>query len=398
MKRILVLSTVCSRQYYEKLSAMRLKPTLDTQQKFMSSIVEGLAQHDNVHMDCISVVPISRSNYPESIYKEHGETIDGINYFYVGFKNYPIVKNFTATRAMINAVTSYYNQHKGEEILVLADALTVEASEAAMWLKKKGMEVTAIVTDIPLIAETMGSSGGLHGIYSRLYGKKANKLLLQYNKYILLSEHMNEVVNPDKKKPFMLMECIVDEHMFDGIGDTVFPVRSTVLYAGKFYRECGVVELAKAASALKDICDVWLYGGHGDCIEELEELAQKTDNLKIHDIVPLKEILKLEKGCTLLINPRYAEEEFSKYSFPSKTAEYMLSGTPVLMCRLPSLPDEYLQYVYIIDENGIAQCIRKVLAQTSDELNLKGWLASQFIKNKKNKIYQTERIMAFLIK
>ena len=396
MKRILVLSTMCSRQYYEKLCAMRTKPTLDTQQKFMTSIVEGLAQQDDVRIDCISVVPISRSNYPESVYKEHRETIDGINYLYVGFRNFPIIKNLTAASAMKAAVKKYYSQHNREEILVVADGLTVEVSMAAMWLKKKGIHVTAIVTDIPLIAETMGSSGGLHGMYSRLYGKKANDLLLRYDKYILLSEHMNEVVNPEKKKPFMLMECIVDERMFDDIEDATPLDRPAVMYAGKFYRECGVVELAKAASALKDVCDIWLYGGHGNCTDELEDLAKKNDNLKIHGIVPLKEILKLEKECTLLINPRFAEEEFSKYSFPSKTAEYMLSGTPVLMCKLPSLPEEYLPYVYVINGKEIANSIRTVLAKTNAELNSKGQEASLFIKNKKNKTYQAERIKIFI--
>lgn len=396
MKRILVLSTMCSRQYYEKLSAMRTKPTLDTQQKFMTSIVEGLAKQDDVHMDCISVVPISRSNYPESVFRECHETIDGIDYLYVGFRNFPIIKNISAASAMKAAVRKYYSQHKGEEILVLADGLTVEVSAAAMWLKKKGIQITAIVTDIPLIAETMGSSGGLHGMYSKLYGEKANKLLLRYDKYILLSEHMNEVVNPEKKKPYMLMECIVDEQLFDDTEDATPLDRPAVMYAGKFYRECGVVELAKAALALKDICDIWLYGGHGDCTEELEDLAKRTDNLKIHGIVPLKEILKLEKECSLLINPRFAEEEFSKYSFPSKTAEYMMSGTPVLMYKLPSLPEEYLPYVYIINGKEIAQSIRSVLTKTSEELRTKGQEASQFIKNKKNKTYQAERIMTFL--
>ena len=398
MKRIVVLSTMCSSQYYEKLSAMRTKPTLDTQQKFMTSIVEGLAKQNDVHMDCISVVPISRSNYPESVFREYRETIDGIDYLYVGFRNYPIIKNISAASAMKAAVRKYYSQHKGEEILVLADGLTVEVSAAAMWLKKKGIQITAIVTDIPLIAETMGSSGGLHGMYSELYGEKANKLLLRYDKYILLSEYMNEVVNPEKKKPYMLMECIVDEHMFDDTEDATPLERAAVMYAGKFYRECGVVELAKAASALKDVCDIWLYGGHGDCTEELEDLATKTDNLKIHGIVPQKEILNLEKECTLLINPRFAEEEFSKYSFPSKTAEYMLSGTPVLMCKLPSLPEEYLPYVYIIYENEIAQSIRSVLTKTSEELKVKGQEARQFIRNTKNKTYQAERIMRFLSK
>lgn len=398
MKSILVLSTMCSKRYYEELSAMRTKPTLDTQQKFMTSIVEGLAQQDDVHIDCISVVPISRSNYPESVYKEHSETINGINYQYVGFRNIPIIKNLSATKAMKKAVKNYYDKHNGEKILVLADSLTIEVSEAAMWLKKKGIQVTAIVTDIPVIAETMGSSGGLHGVYSKLYGEKANKLLLNYDKYILLSEHMNEVVNLGKRKPYMLMECIVDEHMFDGIEDSAPLERPAVMYAGKFYRECGVVEFAKAASDLQDVCDIWLYGGHGDCTDELEDLAKRTTNLKIHGIVPLKEILKLEKKCTLLINPRFAEEEFSKYSFPSKTAEYMLSGTPVLMYDLPSLPAEYKPYVHIIPSGSMSECIRKVLGQSRDNLEKNGKNASRFIAEYKNNRYQTKRIIDFLLK
>jgi len=396
MKRILVLSTMCSKPYYEKLCAMRTKPALDTQQKFMTSIVEGLSQHQDVKVDCISVAPVSRSNYPENIYKENREEINGITYQYVGFRNFPIIKNITAAKAMKRAVEVYYKKHKKENIYVLADSLTVEVSEASMWLKKQGIPVTAIVTDIPLIAETMGSSGGLHGLYSRLYGEKANRLLLKYDKYILLSDHMNEVVNPEKKKPYMLMECIVDEHLFDGIEDYPQLERPAVMYAGKFYRECGVVELAKAAIELKDICDIWLYGGHGDCMEELENIAKKSTNLKIHGIVPLREILQLEKKCTLLINPRFAEEEFSKYSFPSKTAEYMLSGTPVLMYDLPSLPTEYKDYVHIIPSGSMSKYIRDILSYNNYQLEEYGKKASGFIAKYKNNRYQTKRIIDFL--
>lgn len=398
MHRILVLSTVCSNTYYEKISSMRSKPTLDTQQKFMLSIVNGLHDCDDVVVDCISVVPISRTNYPETYYRGCEEDVNGIHFQYVSFVNVPIIKNISAAISMKSAVKKYYEKHKNDYISVLADSLTIEVSKSALWLQKQGVQIAAIVTDIPLIAETMGSRGGLHGLYSEIYGKKANALLLQYDKYILLSEHMNEVVNLKKHKPYMIMECIVDEGLFDGVEcrQKDGQGRPVVMYAGKFYRECGVIELAKAASDLKDVCDVWLYGGHGDCNEELERIAKKNDNLKIHGIVPLKDILQLEKECTLLINPRFAEEEFSKYSFPSKTAEYMLSGTPVLMYKLPSLPDEYLPYVYLAQEPNLSLSIRNTLNRPNDELEMKGREASAFIRDKKNKKYQTERIIKFL--
>lgn len=396
MQRILVLSTMCSRTYYDELTSLRTKPTLDTQQKFMTSIVDGLSSLANIQVDCISVVPISRTNFPKTCYRGHKEELNGVSYEYVGFLNIPIMKNISAAHAMKNAVKRYYKKYKNDDIKVLADSLTIEASMSALWMQKKGVQITAIVTDIPLIAETMGSSGGLHGLYSKLYGKMANSLLLRYDKYVLLSEHMNEIVNPEKKQPYMIMECIVDEMLFNGIEKKGGKERPVVMYAGKFYRECGVLELAKTASALKDVCDIWLYGGHGDCDEELERLAKENSNLKVHGIVPLKEILQLEKDCTLLINPRSAEEEFSKYSFPSKTAEYMMSSTPVLMYKLPSLPDEYLPYVYLIENADLAKNIHGILEKKDDELIKKGLEAKLFIQDKKNKIYQAQRLIKFI--
>lgn len=398
MKRILVLSTVCSGDFYRQLISMRTKPALDTQQKFMLSIVEGLAENGDVKVDCISVVPVSRSNYPEKKFRQFTEEVNGITFTYVGFTNFPIIKNVTAAASMKKAAVRYYSEHKTDEIYVIADGLSAEASEAALALKKKGVGNAAIVTDIPLIAETMGGRVGIRAAYSRFYGTRANRLLLRYDRYVLLSEYMNEVVNPDRKKPFMVMECIVDPDLFERAAVQPDSEKPSVLYAGKFYRECGVVEFARAAKELKDTCEIWLYGGHGDCTDELEQLARENPNLRIHGIVPLEEILGLEKACTLLINPRFAEEEFSKYSFPSKTAEYMLSGTPVMMYRLPSLPKEYEEHVYIIEEEGttLAESIKNVLERPASELREKGIEASRYIRENKNRTIQAKRILEFI--
>lgn len=398
MKRILVLSTVCSREYYGQLIKMRTRPALDTQQKFMLSIVEGLAESGDVKVDCMSVAPISRSNYSGNKFKSFTEVVDGITFNYVSFTNLPIMKNITAALSMKKAVDSYYLKHENDEIHVIADCLSVEASEAAMALKKKGVCNTAVVTDIPLIAETMGGRAGIRSLYSRFYGKKANKLLSKFDKYVLLSEHMTEVVDPNGEKPHMVMECIMDPDLFDRAVNCPKPEKDSIMYAGKFYRECGVIELARAARDLEDTCDIWLYGGHGDCMDELEQLGQTIPNLNIHGIVSLEEILGLEKACTLLINPRFAEEEFSKYSFPSKTAEYMLSETPVLMYRLPSLPKEYEKYVYIIEDEGetMSKSIENVLEKPFSELRKKGVDAARYIREHKNKTIQAKRILDFI--
>ena len=45
------------------------------------------------------------------------------------------------------------------------------------------------------------------------------------------------------------------------------------------------------------------------------------------------------------MNPRSADAEYTKYSFPSKTIEYLATGVPVVMNRLPGIPEEYEYFV-----------------------------------------------------
>ena len=102
-----------------------------------------------------------------------------------------------------------------------------------------------------------------------------------------------------------------------------------------------------------------------------------------------------ERKATLLINPRPTNEEYTKYSFPSKTLEYMASGTPVLMTRLPGMPKDYEEYVYLFDEEtveGFANTLGEVL-QSKSELQEKGKRAREFILTTRNNRGQALRII-----
>ena len=55
------------------------------------------------------------------------------------------------------------------------------------------------------------------------------------------------------------------------------------------------------------------------------------------------------KEAKLLINLRNPEDKYTKYSFPSKTFEYMVSGTPFFTTKLEGIPSEYYNYLYCID-------------------------------------------------
>ena len=57
--------------------------------------------------------------------------------------------------------------------------------------------------------------------------------------------------------------------------------------------------------------------------------------------VSLNEARALQKTADVLVNPRLNEGEYTKYSFPSKTMEYLSTGRPVVCYKLDGIPDEY---------------------------------------------------------
>ena len=73
--------------------------------------------------------------------------------------------------------------------------------------------------------------------------------------------------------------------------------------------------------------------------------------------------------ATLLINPRFSNEEYTKYSFPSKNMEYMASGTPILTTKLPGMPKEYYEYIYLFEEESIEGMKNKMSMKAIEKIS-----------------------------
>ena len=111
------------------------------------------------------------------------------------------------------------------------------------------------------------------------------------------------------------------------------------------------------------------------------------------------QIVDKEQEATLLINPRPTGEAYVKYSFPSKTMEYMASGTPVLTTVLPGMPKEYHPYVYLLEDEtaeGIAEQLKQILANSDETLFRKGAEARRFVLEQKNNVIQAQKILEML--
>jgi glycosyltransferase involved in cell wall biosynthesis len=175
-------------------------------------------------------------------------------------------------------------------------------------------------------------------------------------------------------------------------------IPKTILYTGTLNGKFGIQTLLDAFALIKDEqYRLWICGA-GGIEQKIVEAAQKDHRIEFKGFLPKKEISKLQTQCDVLINPRPAEGVFTKYSFPSKTMEYLLSGSKVLMYRLPGIGDEYYHYVRELSSVDPKEMAEKIVEACSDASFYEmPWMEQvQWIQNQKNATRQLEKLTRLL--
>ena len=394
---IIFISATCARADYEALCKKRKYPLLDSSQKFFEMFLNGLALQPDVTVDCISLRPISRGTYP-GFYIPAGQTCEnGVTYHYVPVWNFPVLKSLMAVPAVKAELRRLLHQNAGKDVRIICDPLMLEGLLPAVYAGNRyGVMTAGFLTDMPEFADECDDHGFLKKLLYRIYNHKAAGCMEKLDRHIVLTEAMSRVAG---KKPWLLLDCIVDETMLEGLTpETHDDSLPHVLYAGKLHKEFGMDVLAQAISLVRQPCIFDIYGD-GNFAGELAKLARKQNNIRLHGIVPLRRVLEAELGASLLINPRTSAGEFTKYSFPSKTAEYMLSGVPVVMFRLPGLSKLYEDYICFADEEtpeDFARKIDELLALSAESRRETGTAARRYITENKNNRFQAGRVLDFL--
>ena len=153
------------------------------------------------------------------------------------------------------------------------------------------------------------------------------------------------------------------------------------------------------AADVKD-SELHVYGA-GKFAKELRRYAESDSRIKYFGCRDNSYVVAEQMKATLLINPRYSTSEFTKYSFPSKTSEYIASGTPVLTTKLPGIPAEYFDHVFTLDvetAEGMGDKIREILSMPREELHAFGAEAKDWILKNKSNIAQVDKLLGFVDK
>lgn len=386
---IIYVSSTCSREKYAEYVESKGVRVSQQAQKYNLLLAEGL-EKCSAKVNLISSRPINRVVDKRFWFKGEKETVNGINFEYVPFVNYPVLRNLSILFSVFFKVLFYPT--KKCDTAVICDALNIVASMAAIAASAiRGFKTVGIVTDVPCYFSYAQNI---------TFTQKLNlKIMQKFKSYLLLTEQMNEIVNL-KNRPYVVLEGHSDIAMKDveNLLENKNP-QKVCLYAGSLMKIYGIESLVRGfVDANIPNAELHIYGD-GDFREELEQLAKENGSVKYLGVAPNSEIVKAELKATLLVNPRPTHEEYTKYSFPSKNMEYMASGTPILTTKLPGMPKEYNKYVYLLEEeteDGVCKSLKEILTKPAEELHQKGLNAKCFVMEKKNNCVQAQKVIEMI--
>jgi glycosyltransferase involved in cell wall biosynthesis len=171
--------------------------------------------------------------------------------------------------------------------------------------------------------------------------------------FVLLTNQMKDAL-PVGEKPFRVIEGIITGPELEGIpavkeDDGLI----RVVYTGKLNARFGVKHLVDAFCMLPDPNYRLVLCGRGDCEDYIKEKQTADSRILYQGLVTADVARDWIRKADVLVNPRLNDEEYTKYSFPSKNIEYLLSGNPVVGYMLSGMSEDYRRFMHIVADDRV---------------------------------------------
>lgn len=367
------------------------------------AIIKGLESINNKPVNIINALPVG--TYPKYfkdivLKARRWSHLAGANNLEIGSVNLPFIKQITRIIKCKAAITKWIMNGCDDEKNIIIYSTYMPYLLAVQHIPKN-VPVTLIVTDMPeyydLNVSVHWSKKVLRAINNRLIYASLKRV----NYFVILTEQMKTPLNIGSR-PYIVLEGLVSVDNFKmDYNENREGNKKIILYTGTLHLKFGILHLLSGFQLInKENYELWICGS-GEAENEIRKYSRIDGRIKFFGYISKEEIYNMQLKATILINPRSNDGEYTKYSFPSKTMEYLLSGRPVLMYKLDGIPDEYDQYVYYIDSSqpkDIACRIIEVCEKPQSELDNFGEKARQFVLENKNCSIQAKKIFDMMKK
>jgi glycosyltransferase involved in cell wall biosynthesis len=258
--------------------------------------------------------------------------------------------------------------------------------------RNPAVRLCLILPDLP---EFMGEGGPIYKTLVAINKRIFYRLAPKFDYFAVLTEPMAERLGIGADR-YVVMEGIYDPGDETAVPAWPTDPGPTFIYTGTLAARYGILDLLSAFSTLDmPNAKLWICGD-GDARAAVEDMARRDARVTFFGRVPRAEALTLQAQAHVMVNPRRPEGEFTRFSFPSKTMEYLASARPVIMHWLDGMPPEYRPYLMTPatgDAEGLAAEMRRVAALPPETLQQIGAEGRHFVLTQKNPKVQVGRLL-----
>lgn len=348
------------------------------------ALIEGFRKHNEVNIRVITSPDIpsypKEDFYFKSLFSSRDDTL------MASALNVPIIKHFWTAFSMFFEARKVIRKNKGCTYVIIPYMVFRHVLALRLIsLFCKNVKVGMVIPDVFFHDK----------LISRWLNAFTEKMAVKSDFFILYTEAMAEYLGI-KNKPFITIEG------FKKIPPLYVPEEenNNIVYAGTIDLKYGIERLVKMMSFIQEPdINLHIYGS-GDAVDIIKDSSSRDNRIHFHGSVPKSEADKAIKIAMALVNPRNSQDgEFVRFSFPSKDIDYLSSGIPSVLCKLPGMPKEY--YGFFIDAGDaspeqLADAVRTIYKMTLEERNAFSLRAYEFIKKRMDLNIQINKIIDLL--
>lgn len=318
---------------------------------------------------------------------------------FMPFLNLPVLRPLTVGLAVvINLIRWSWQQREPAHKIVYTFNLTEPPGLFTLISARLiGAKVVASLNDIYIPGELVPGT-----FVRRLDFWLQKKLIPHLDGLVVVNRRIIEDFAPNK--PFVRIEGAINEVFFhrdhsDSHHSNEAEAPFIIASAGTLWEVNGINELLEAFALLPGHRYRLHIAGRGPLEAKVRQAAQLDPHIKYWGYLSYEEVLAFYADADVLINMRLTKTVKTDYFFPSKTIEYLASGTPVITTCTGHIEQEYAEFAFLLrDETppALARMIEQVAALDLELRMQKGQAAREYIRTHNTWEIQGRRVVEFI--
>lgn len=381
---VLLLCGYFEPKYQEEISRKTKTWVENAANTFQQRLITGLKEQD-INLQVVSAPFIGPwpTAYKDKEFNgfEAGKSEENIQYVY--FNNVWGYRNISRTIVLKKGVREFIQNSKSEKKAIIVYCPHTPFLEAAVYGKQldQSVHIHMVVPDLP---QYMNLSKTVHPIYDffkKIDIQKMDKLIAQVDSFMLLTKYMAEKLNVGSR-PYIVVEGITA--IKDAPQNKKKKQGKKIAYAGKLVEAFGAKRMIEAFELIDDLeASLHICGG-GELKSYIEEMCKKDSRIHYYGVVSAEKANEILQQADILVNPRQNDDEYTKYSFPSKNIEYLMTGNAVVAYMLDGMPKEYASFFNVPKSNQIeslAEAMREAMNESPVERGKKNKVIRDYIES-----------------